>query len=187
MKQKLDRRVEMTKHLLKKSLIELLKTENIQKISIRTLCQNADVNRSTFYKHYNSQYDLLRDIEDDLFYEIEDILSTIPSSDNDVDKDLQLTKILTYMKDNLDICRILMVYNIDPEFESKLMTLPSIVERSKHDSDPAVTFSSYSYAQLFVLDGSYCMIKRWIINDCQESPQEIATLIRKLSKKLYKA
>lgn len=187
MRQKLDRRVEMTKRLLKKSLIELLKSENIQKISIRTLCQNADVNRSTFYKHYNSQYDLLTDIEDDLFAGIEDILSTIPSADKDVDKDIQLTKVLTYMKDNLDLCRILMVYNIDPEFESRLMTLPSIVERSKHDSDPAVTFSNYSYTQLFVLDGSYCMIKRWIINDCQESPQEIAALIRKLSKKLYEA
>ena len=52
MRQKLDRRVEMTKRLLKKSLIELLKNESIEKISIRNLCQNADVNRSTFYKHY---------------------------------------------------------------------------------------------------------------------------------------
>ncbi len=187
MRQKLDRRIEMTKRLLKKSLIELLKTENIQKISIRTLCQNADVNRSTFYKHYTSQYDLLIDIEDDLFAEIEDILSTIPSTDKDIDKDFQLSRVLTYMKDNLDLCRILMVYNIDPEFHSKLMALPIILERSKYTPEPTVTFSNYSYAQLFVLDGAYCMIKRWIINDCQESPQEIATLIRNISKKLYEA
>lgn len=47
MRQKQDRRVEMTKRLLKKSLIELLKAENIQKISIRTLCLNADINEYT--------------------------------------------------------------------------------------------------------------------------------------------
>lgn len=182
MKQKLDRRVEMTKRLLKKSLIELLKTENIQKISIRTLCQNADVNRSTFYKHYNSQYDLLRDIEEDLFSEIEDLLST-HSSDSDSDKDAQLTRVLTYMKDNLDLCQILMLYNIDPEFENKLMSIPNVTERSKFDSN--FTFSNCSHTQLFILDGAYNMIKRWIINNCPESPAEIASLIRKISKKLY--
>ncbi|MBQ3544992.1 MAG: TetR/AcrR family transcriptional regulator [Lachnospiraceae bacterium] len=185
MRQKLDRRVEMTKRLLKKSLIELLKTENIQKISIRTLCENADVNRSTFYKHYNSQYALLKDIEDDLFADIEDILSTHTSSDNDSDKDVQLTKVLTHMKDNLDLCQILMLYNIDPEFENKLMSIPSVIKRSKLDSSSAFSFSSYSYTQLFILDGAYCMIKRWIINNCPESPAEIASLIRKISKKLY--
>lgn len=187
MREKLDRRVEMTKRLLKKSLIELLKTENIQKISIRTLCQNADINRSTFYKHYSSQYDLLKDLEDDLFDEIEDILSTLPSISEDSDKNLQLTRVLAYLKDNLDLCKILMVNNIDPEFETKLMTLPSILERSRHDSQRSLTLQQFSYVQLFVLDGTYCMIKRWIIGDCQESPQELATLICSISEKIYQS
>ena len=185
MRQKQDRRVEMTKRLLKKSLIELLKTENIQKISIRTLCLNADINRSTFYKHYNSQYALLRDIEDDLFANIEDILSEHTSSDNDCDKDAQLTKVLTYMRDNIDLCQILMQYNIDPEFENKLMSIPSVLERSTLDFNSTLSFSNFTHTQLFVLDGSYCMIKRWIINNCPESPAEIASLIRQISKKLY--
>ena len=43
----------------------------------------------------------------------------------------------------------------------------------------------FTHTQLFVLDGSYCMIKRWIINNCPESPAEIASLIRQISKKLY--
>lgn len=182
MRQKLDRRVEMTKRLLKKSLIELLKTENIQKISIRTLCQNADVNRSTFYKHYTSQYDLLKDIEEDLFAEIEYTLST-HSSENDSDKDAQLARVLSFMKENIDLCQILMLYNIDPEFENKLMSLPSINERSAFDSN--TSFSNCSHQQLFILDGAYNMIKRWIINNCPESPTEIACLIRTISKKLY--
>lgn len=184
MRQKLDRRVEMTKRLLKKSLIELLKTENIQKISIRNLCQNADVNRSTFYKHYDSQYDLLRDIEDDLFSEIEDILSN-HSSISDTDRDAQLAKVLNYMKDNLDLCQILMLYNIDPEFENKLMNIPVIIKRSNPNSDCTLSSCNYSHTQLFILDGAYNMIKRWIINNCPESPMEIACLIRQISKKLY--
>ena len=187
MRKKLDRRVEMTKKLLKKSLIELLKTESIQKISIRTLCQNADINRSTFYKHYSSQYDLLKDIEEDFFGEIEEFFSPIPSLPEltDADRTLQLTNVLTYMHANLDLCKILMIYNIDPDFEAKLMTLPSVIERSRHDSQRSINFQQFSYIQLFVLDGAYCMIKRWSIGDCQESPQEIATMIRSISQKIY--
>ena len=58
MKKKEDRRVIMTKKLLKNALIVLLKEKDIYHISIRELCALADINRSTFYKYYGSQYDL---------------------------------------------------------------------------------------------------------------------------------
>lgn len=58
-----NRRTQMTKRMLKDSLLELLEHQDIQKISIRALCELADINRSTFYKYYASQYDLLKDME----------------------------------------------------------------------------------------------------------------------------
>ena len=59
MEKKEDRRIAMTKRLLKAALIELLKEQDIYHISIRELCERADVNRTTFYKYYGSQFDLL--------------------------------------------------------------------------------------------------------------------------------
>ena len=66
MEKKEDRRVTMTRRLLKDALIELLREQSIYQISIRELCQRADVNRTTFYKYYGSQFDLLADMEDDI-------------------------------------------------------------------------------------------------------------------------
>lgn len=63
MEKKEDRRIAMTKRLLKAALIELLKEQDIYHISIRELCERADVNRTTFYKYYGSQFDLLTDME----------------------------------------------------------------------------------------------------------------------------
>ncbi len=63
-----DRRTQMTKRMLRDNLLELLEHQNIQKISVRALCEQADINRSTFYKYYKSQYDLLKGVSfsDDL-------------------------------------------------------------------------------------------------------------------------
>ena len=59
MEKKEDRRVTMTKRLLKDALTEMLRKEDIYHVSIRELCERADVNRTTFYKYYGNQFDLL--------------------------------------------------------------------------------------------------------------------------------
>ena len=52
MPEKPNQRILLTKTMLKNSLLELLQTETIQKVSIKQICQNAQINRSTFYKYY---------------------------------------------------------------------------------------------------------------------------------------
>jgi AcrR family transcriptional regulator len=63
--EKLDRRVKYTKKVLKESLVEILEKKNIDKITIKEICEKADINRSTFYTHYYDQYDLLHQIENE--------------------------------------------------------------------------------------------------------------------------
>ena len=58
-----DRRVSMTKRLLKDAMTELLREKDIYHIAVRELCDKADVNRTTFYKHYGNQFDLLTEME----------------------------------------------------------------------------------------------------------------------------
>ena len=55
-----DRRVKYTKMVLKESLIDLLSKKDISCITIKQICEEADINRATFYTHYSDQFDLLR-------------------------------------------------------------------------------------------------------------------------------
>ncbi|MGN0444543.1 MAG: TetR/AcrR family transcriptional regulator [Acutalibacteraceae bacterium] len=64
---RIDRRVVMTKRFLKGSLIEILKKKNIHETTIKEICSRADVNRTTFYNHYNSQYELYDEVISDVF------------------------------------------------------------------------------------------------------------------------
>ena len=67
-----NRRVLMTKRIIKDIFIEMLEKKNIQKIYVRELFETADINRSTFYKYYESQYDLLAEMQNDLLIQIEE-------------------------------------------------------------------------------------------------------------------
>ena len=66
-----NQRIRLSKKMLKDSLIRLLREKNIQQITIQEICQEAQINRTTFYKYYGSQYELLDDIERDVFRELE--------------------------------------------------------------------------------------------------------------------
>ena len=60
-----NRRVRMTKQLLKDALMELLEQKELTSITVTAICERADVHRSTFYKYYTDPADLMRDIEQD--------------------------------------------------------------------------------------------------------------------------
>lgn len=173
MNKKDNRRIQITKQLLRESLLELLKIEEIHKISIRTLCANANINRSTFYKHYGSQYDLLQEMEDILLSQIEKQL--VLAGEN-VTAEESLINILTFCKNNLDLFKMLFNSNIDPDFPKRMLYLPLILEKINTkiiDNDIA----NISYYHDYILYGGYQMIKRWINNGCIETPVEMTQIL----------
>ena len=47
-----DRSVEYTKMVIQNSFTRLLKEKPINKITVKEICELADINRSTFYKYH---------------------------------------------------------------------------------------------------------------------------------------
>ncbi|WKY42938.1 TetR-like C-terminal domain-containing protein [Eubacteriaceae bacterium ES2] len=180
MNHKNNRRVQMTRQLLQNSLLDMLQTQEIQKISIRTLCQHANVNRSTFYKYYGSQYDLLKEMVDNLLDQIEKELTpqceVVTSSD-------RLVESLSYLKSHYDLCKLLINSNVDPEFPKRLLYLPSITNKFKQKfaKEDAVEML---YIRDFILYGGFQIIKRWLNSGCSESPETIAKIFDETLQKL---
>lgn len=61
-----DMRTRRTKKALKKALTILMVNESIEKISVTDICNEAEINRVTFYTHYNDKYELLHELLYDL-------------------------------------------------------------------------------------------------------------------------
>ena len=101
-----DRRVKYTKMVLRESLIKLLQKKPISRITVKELCELADINRATFYTHYTDQFDLLRKVSDEL---IADIASYVDSGLKEGETGLMpmLTMIFEYIDKNSELCRVL--------------------------------------------------------------------------------
>ncbi|MBW3088492.1 TetR/AcrR family transcriptional regulator [Bifidobacterium sp. 82T24] len=64
-KPRADRRVRRTRARLADALIELMRTKPVESITVTELADRADVNRVTFYAHYDNVQELLGRIEND--------------------------------------------------------------------------------------------------------------------------
>ena len=53
-----DRRIRKTEQALQNAFAELIREKELPMITIRELCEKADINKSTFYLHYRDIYDL---------------------------------------------------------------------------------------------------------------------------------
>ena len=60
-----------TEKRIETSLLRLMKEQTFETISIRQLIDLAEVNRSTFYRHYLDKYDLLEKIENRLLDDLQ--------------------------------------------------------------------------------------------------------------------
>ena len=170
-----DRRVVMTKRLLKEALIEKLKEKDIYHISVRELCETADINRSTFYKHYGSQFDLLADMENDLLdYVTEEIRR------NESDPVRIISAACRYLEDNLEFVRLIINNNVDPAFAQKLFAMDSIRESSRNRFAGALSEAELDYLQSFLTNGVFSMVSVWLKKEDRETPDEFAEFVGKL-------
>lgn len=62
---KTDRRTIMTKTMVKDAMLELLKETSYEKITVSSLCRQAEITRTTFYLHYPNLNAVLDEVLDD--------------------------------------------------------------------------------------------------------------------------
>ena len=174
MEQAENQRVRLSKRLIKESLTQLLQETSVHKISIRALCERAGVNRSTFYKYYGSQYDVLEEMEGDL---ISSICDTLEDSDSDIE---MLEKICTYLERNAEAVRALVGNNVDPGFPQKLFALPQIREMMATRLSGRFDGESQEYIYDFIINGCYTVIRRWLSGARRMPAGRLALLLGRL-------
>ena len=63
---KMDRRTRYTRQLIRETLLELMREKEFGRITVTEVCKRAELNRGTFYLHYQD----LRDVLDDVLTEL---------------------------------------------------------------------------------------------------------------------
>jgi AcrR family transcriptional regulator len=174
--EKPDRRVKYTKMVLKQSLLELMENKPINQITIKEICDLADVNRGTFYKHYNDQYDLLKQIQEELDFEIKATLNNNLSDTASSSK--IITEIIHCIAEQNALCKILFTKHGDTEFLRKIMynahsqCINEWQSKSKQND-----IQQLEMFYIFIANGISAVVQNWLRNGMKEKPHEIAAFI----------
>lgn len=170
-----NQRIRLTKQLLRESLIDLLTEKSIQRISVREICEKAQINRTTFYKYYGSPYDLLNDIENTVLGQIETYLNE--EENRAMDDAGRLTQIITFLDENLALCRLLVNSTVDSQFAERLLMLPRIQRLLGDQLIEGYRNEEIEYMYQFVVNGGFSMIRTWINKSTREAPEKITALL----------
>ncbi|MBR6525914.1 MAG: TetR/AcrR family transcriptional regulator [Clostridia bacterium] len=60
---KTDARILHTRKALRNALLSLLPEKSVDTLTVKEVCEKANVSRATFYKHYKDCFDLLKQME----------------------------------------------------------------------------------------------------------------------------
>lgn len=173
MEKKENQRVILTKRLLKEAFLEMFETTPIDKIHVRTLCEKAGINRSTFYKYYSSPNDLLEEMENEMLMLVELELQKCHSLGG------SLVTICVYLENNIKTARLIINNNVSGDFHKRLFNLPAL--HKLIDSNlQGCTEAEKSYIGSFIATGYYQMFKDWINKDVREPINDMVKLVTSL-------
>lgn len=172
-----DSRVRYTRMVIEESFLELLRKKPVARITVTELCQTANINRATFYKHYLDINDLMEKIEENIFQRIRDSFDAEELKLRDF-----LVKMMEYTRENSNRIMALGGDNGDPELMTK--TFLVCYERaypmmSRNLRNLTEWESRFLYE--YMAQGAGGVLRAWVAGGMNEPPEEVAQFILNLS------
>ncbi|MDD5954164.1 MAG: TetR-like C-terminal domain-containing protein [Firmicutes bacterium] len=176
--QKENRRVKMTKALLNESFLKFLEEKPISRITVKEICEDADVNRSTYYVYYSDPYDQLHKIEDTFIREQAVYIDAILQNGEQDDPSFTnvINKLLHYYQERKHMLRVLLGKHGDIHLEYDILAFFAdriLSYGSSRRKLPQEQMQDYIYAA----SGCFGLIIYWIMTDCKEEPGQLARRI----------
>lgn len=177
-----NQRVILTRQRLENALLAMLKTRTIHQISIRELSARAGINRTTFYNHYGSQYELLDDISRRYLASVAERLNSAEITSRESIRQ-RVTLVLHYIADHIELSALLMNNSIDPTFAERLFSLQQITELLNAALGGCHDPREREATIAFTIHGSFRLLQEWINQPDRISPEEQAMLMLRLARR----
>lgn len=190
----MDRRSAKTEKLLKDALIKLMTNKEFEKISIKDLTEEADINRVTFYLHYKDKYDLLEQSGNKILEEMDEIKNNIaekyPSKfilPSDKEKLMPVfVFVYSYIKENADFMKVVLGSNGDLHFQMKFKNFVEDSLVKNMFINHKIAEIPLKYISTVASSAQVGVIQKWLNTGMKETPEELASIISDVVGAVYK-
>ena len=169
---------------IQKAVLSLAQSTPVQKISITEICQKAAVHRSTFYKYYGCQLDVVKDILHELLLHTADHVMACLQEGSSIRT--ALCSALTYVAENQEQIRLLLKECDYSFFRDIKIQLPNFQEGLMASLPASMSQREKQAYASFVQYGTLHLVLEWVLGGCVVTPEEEVELIFSvLSKALH--
>lgn len=179
---KTDARVRYTRMRIKNAFLECLAEKPVSKITVKEVCDMAEINRATFYKHYADPFELLEKLEDEALAWLEKAIGA------DVPRQDVLRMILDRLSSTDNPYSAVTSANGDPGFAGRISALfyrkyqPRIAQQL-----PGCTAEEQTAVYLFIVGGCSRLLAGWMQEGKKTPPEEVALRLEAMTEAFVRA
>lgn len=167
----MDRRTAYTRKVIKESLSELLENRSLDQITVKALCEKADINRATFYRNFLDIYDLFDQLEQELS---QPLLADTNLKENRY-------QLLELMETHQSFYREYFSHRLESPYIKELMdSMYEQILRDTKTPDTELLQMTYRFNYYGVLG----LMKEWVTQGCPEPAtvfgQKLYTIVDRL-------
>lgn len=171
-----NRSVRNTKKRLRESLMKLVLRKQLGSITVKELTSDADVNRSTFYFHYQDVKAMVKEMEDSFFEDFATTLSAIDQKSHD-----SITILVKCLENHMDLCKIVLGENGDMEFlEQMKVIIENKCSRIWKEAVPEMSDEDLKLLDSFLIGGAVSTLQNWVRDENRQPAEDIANVLNRL-------
>ena len=175
-----DARIRYTKMVIQDAFIALLKEKPVNKVTVKEICDRAQINRATFYRYYRDPFDLLDKIEEEMLSQLQSNLQTSPRRFREI-----FAFIMTSIRADGERYQTLVSANGDSAFPRRIFSL--CYKHIAEDLRKQFPNLSPLHQEWFSAQGCCGILERWIGSGMGESIEEVSGFAQKLIEATTKA
>ena len=178
---KTDARTQYTKKVIRECFFELLKETPLNRITVKGICERAQINRTTFYRYYADPYDLMEKLERELLDSFEKYIrdASVYGAEHAIEAMMEA------VKNNTELYLILISENADRQYIGKMVS-----NSYAHFQDgfarryPNLSPTQRKWLYYYIAQGCISIVLDWIAGGMKESTKEVARFTMQLDETL---
>lgn len=174
---KQDLRVRHTKQLLKDALLKILQDKSIDKVTVTELCKEAHINRNTFYSHYRSPGDLLKEVEKNF---ADKLMSEVSEPFQNNNYETMLKKICRAIYEDRDLAQVFVNKNGTGQFIDEIIQAFRVLMLQAW-TDTNASQEKLNTLYEYGVGGSYTLLRNWVEGNFHRSPDQMAEELLQLN------
>lgn len=176
-----DRRVQRTRKLIQAALIELTIQKGFAAVTVSDITERAEVNRATFYRHYQDKFDLLDQYAQEVYQLLDTADADSPIGSKIVASETSgLVKLFEHIRTHAKFYRVMLSKDGDPGFAEKIRHYIQKRLRQSLPDELSGKLSADLYLS-YVSSASVGVVLWWLEHDIPYSPIDMAALCIRLS------